>query len=108
MTRNILAIFKNGILRPLQPLVGVANNTEVDGTVRARDNNAAARVPGEPEGVKECVGTISKADAEERGRALPMSLAKNPASDAGFLNCFQFSNRFTAAATHGLCGASGP
>jgi len=36
MTKTILAIFENGVLRPLQPLVGVPDHAETDVTVSTR------------------------------------------------------------------------
>jgi len=67
MTTWITAIFENGVLRPLRPLVGVPDRAEVDITVNTRENGPAVV---DSLGWRGCVGTISDSDAAEMSRAV--------------------------------------
>lgn len=56
MTQTIKAIYANGVLRPLEPLSGVAENATVSVTVNSEDKRKA---------LAECAGILSDEDAKE-------------------------------------------
>ncbi len=65
MVITIRAIYENGVLRPLEPLLGVPDLAEVDLTISIdadRCHHAS--------GLRACMGTISAADAAEMRRAV--------------------------------------
>ena len=67
MTWSIPAIFENGILRPLRPLLGVPDKAQVDLIVNTRENGHA--VVGE-QNWRACIGIIARDDAAEMSRVI--------------------------------------
>lgn len=67
MNRSFKAIFENGAFRPLQPIEGLADRTSVDVTITSAEG-PPAQSPSQ--GIHECFGTISKADAAEMARII--------------------------------------
>ncbi len=70
MSTIIPAIFENGVLRPLQPLVGVPDKAEVDITVSTRDVKSNGTHAAVDQGWQTCFGSISDADAAEMTRVV--------------------------------------
>lgn len=62
MTRRIEALYENGILRPLEPIEGVAEHSRLTVTLEMR----GAR----PHPVADLVGTLPDEDAEEMRQAI--------------------------------------
>ena len=72
MTQRIEAIYENGVLRPLQPLRGVADHTRVDVTVNASpDPQHDANMD-----VRACIGTLSDKDAAEMTKIIENEFEK--------------------------------
>jgi predicted DNA-binding antitoxin AbrB/MazE fold protein len=62
MTQTIEAIYENGILRPIQPLEGVAERSRVRVTVEAAERA--------PHPLADCLGILPDEDAEEMRRII--------------------------------------
>lgn len=62
MTRTVQALYENGVLRPLEPLEGVAEHSRVQVTVELEERR---RHP-----LADCVGTLPDDDAEEMLRII--------------------------------------
>ncbi|HVU62949.1 MAG TPA: antitoxin family protein [Phycisphaerales bacterium] len=65
MIRSFKAIFENGVIRPLQPLLGLPNRASLDVTVTSLDHVPSTT---DANGVRACLGTISDADAAEMAK----------------------------------------
>lgn len=70
MSTIIPAIFENGVLRPLQPLVGVPDKAKVDITMSTREVKTNGTHSAVDQGWQTCFGSISDADAAEMTRVL--------------------------------------
>lgn len=57
MTRTVQALYENGVLRPLEPLEGVAEHSRVQVTVELQER---LRHP-----LADCIGTLPDDDAQE-------------------------------------------
>jgi predicted DNA-binding antitoxin AbrB/MazE fold protein len=57
MTRTVQAIYKDGILRPIEPLEGIAENCRVTVTVEVEEKTAHP--------LAGCVGILPDEDADE-------------------------------------------
>ena len=57
MTQTIEAIYENGVLRPLRPLVGIANQARVKITVKLEQQP--------PHPLADCIGILPTEDAKE-------------------------------------------
>ena len=62
MTRTVQALYENGVLRPLEPLEGVAEHSRVQVTVELEER---WRHP-----LADCVGTLPDDDAQEMLRII--------------------------------------
>lgn len=62
MTRIIQALYEDGVLKPLQPLEGVAERSQVQITVEVREDR--------PHPLSECFGILPDEDAEEMRRII--------------------------------------
>jgi predicted DNA-binding antitoxin AbrB/MazE fold protein len=62
MTRTVEAIYKDGILRPIEPLEGIAENCRFTVTVEVEEKTAHP--------LAECVGILPDEDADEMRRII--------------------------------------
>lgn len=69
MTQHIKAIYENGVLRPLQPLQGVADHARVDVTVNTSELSHSSKTCPDMD-VRACIGTLSDKDAAEMTRII--------------------------------------
>ncbi len=79
MQQQITAVFENGILRPLQPVEGVADQSRVDITINSRDTPRATSAPGS--GIASCIGTVSDESAAQMRRSIEETFSKVDPSD---------------------------
>ena len=56
MTRTVQALYENGVLRPLEPLEGVAEHSHVQVTVELMERRQL---------LVDCIGTLPDDDAQE-------------------------------------------
>jgi predicted DNA-binding antitoxin AbrB/MazE fold protein len=73
MAQTVEAIYEDGVLRPIQPLEGVAEHSRVRVTVEAPE---AALHP-----LADCVGILPDADADEIRRIIDEEFERHRTSD---------------------------
>src|SRR5206468_3836421 len=61
MHRTLEAVYENGVLRPLQPLEGIAEHRQVTITVTVQED---------PSGLDACIGSLPDEDAREIERII--------------------------------------
>jgi len=67
MKKEIHAIYENGILRPLEPLEGIPEKSEVELTIQS---------PPSPPDLKDLFGTLPKEDADEMKKIIEEEFEK--------------------------------
>lgn len=67
--QDIDAIYENGVIRPIHPIKGISEHSRVKVRI-------ASVVSSSPHTIAECIGTISKEDANQMSRTIKEEFEK--------------------------------